>query len=384
MTHQPLLVSPGQPEDRAREDVLATLAFGIAPLLIVLAMGWELRLLILVIWFDTALAGAQALAMIAHARKSVNGRTASRIAGGSFFVIHYGGFTAAFSFIAVTAYQMLGPTPAQPNADGTYSLDFAAALTAIAAKPVLLLPPLIWRILRYRRFLAREEGRTASVNGMMGFAYISCAGFWFVAPNLALAENAGPSMVYWLVGYRLLLDTLDMWLRTRAARDAAAAPLQRTPAPRGIAFDVRTAPRSGEYWMIGAGIAFMALGAIIIVNVRGNLVGPAMLAFATLWTGLVVYSLTNARRRLARALDNGSALVVEGPISGYAFSVTAQKATESFSINGVQFAYAAGLLDGGFNRTAAAGGPVRDAARLRVHYVRVREKNVIAKLEVLG
>lgn len=57
---------------------------------------------------------------------------------------------------------------------------------------------------------------------------------------------------------------------------------------------------------------------------------------------------------------------------------------ESFKVNGVRFEFQDNVFTGGFNRTAANGGPISDGVGVRICYVprRAWASNIIVRLEV--
>ena len=58
---------------------------------------------------------------------------------------------------------------------------------------------------------------------------------------------------------------------------------------------------------------------------------------------------------------------------------------ESFRVKGIQFSYYAGILSGGFNRTASLGGPIHEGLHVRIWYEATSSPFVadrIVKLEV--
>jgi len=77
--------------------------------------------------------------------------------------------------------------------------------------------------------------------------------------------------------------------------------------------------------------------------------------------------------------------VVEGVVENFRPAPPGGHVNESFSVNGVQFAYSDYMITGGFRQTASHGGPIRAGLHVRVHYVRDSSPyvgNLIVKLEI--
>ena len=52
---------------------------------------------------------------------------------------------------------------------------------------------------------------------------------------------------------------------------------------------------------------------------------------------------------------------------------------ETFTVNGIHFAYSDYVITGGFNQTQSHAGPIREGFAVRIHYV--ARGNIIVKLE---
>jgi hypothetical protein len=144
-----------------------------------------------------------------------------------------------------------------------------------------------------------------------------------------------------------------------------------------------------ESWTFPAfGLVFVLLG-IGMVVFRNDLRmrGPALmrrvfpflwLGFAVIWTFTAFASTYGTHRRLAAALADGEARVVEGEVTHFIPMPAAGHAMERFCVQQACFAYSDFVVAGGFNHTASHGGPIRAGLPVRVTYL----GNVILRLEI--
>jgi hypothetical protein len=74
-------------------------------------------------------------------------------------------------------------------------------------------------------------------------------------------------------------------------------------------------------------------------------------------------------RSLSRALQDGRAAVVEGPVEQFVPMPYTGHSMERFSVAGIRFAYSDYVITGGFNNTSSHGGPIRLGRFVRITYV---------------
>jgi hypothetical protein len=154
-----------------------------------------------------------------------------------------------------------------------------------------------------------------------------------------------------------------------------------------VVFDLAAAGYRA-WWFSAWGLLFIAFGIFALRNpkfmpVRGK---PRFrkvflifwTCFACAWTLGSFYSTFSEYRRLQSAYDRHDYQVVEGRVEDFHPLPWALHGVESFSVKGVTFKYATGLVTAGFNHDSGHGGPIREGLQVRVWYV----GNAIIHLEV--
>jgi len=143
-------------------------------------------------------------------------------------------------------------------------------------------------------------------------------------------------------------------------------------------FDVAQAGYS-SWSAVAFGVGSTAIGAWLIKNRRWFPVrAPSwfrsafpfvFFGFAFCWTGAVVSTTYLKYLSLSRALQDGRAAVVEGPVEQFVPMPYIGHSMERFSVAGIRFAYSDYVITGGFNNTSSHGGPIRLGRYLRITYV---------------
>ena len=140
------------------------------------------------------------------------------------------------------------------------------------------------------------------------------------------------------------------------------------------------------------GLGFVAMGIYWIRNQArsagywreiGMLLGGLFAVFSACFTIWFVASTISDHSRAMQALQNGTALVVEGRVDN--FTVSASGKAESFAVQGIQFGYSEFSDSVGFHNTSAYGGPMKDGLLVRIHYIDLEgdpSEPTILKLEV--
>ena len=106
------------------------------------------------------------------------------------------------------------------------------------------------------------------------------------------------------------------------------------------------------------------------------LVSLGMLWFGGLWERGISYDSTRA----AQAAVDPHTPVVEGRVENFRPAPAEGHRDETFTVNGVPFAYSDYSITGGFNQTQSHGGPIREGLSVRIHYL--PPSNLIVKVEV--
>jgi hypothetical protein len=154
-------------------------------------------------------------------------------------------------------------------------------------------------------------------------------------------------------------------------------------------FDVTSA--GYKSWTFPAfGLIFVAAGIFLFLN-RKALPGwwrtrprasaafaSFFLGFAVLWTLISFFSTYINYRHITSAVQEGSAKLVEGPVTNFNPMPVTGHAMERFCVQQACFEYSDYVITAGFNNTSSHGGPIREGLHVRVTYV----GNEIAKLEV--
>ncbi|MFZ4536624.1 hypothetical protein [Propionivibrio sp.] len=154
-------------------------------------------------------------------------------------------------------------------------------------------------------------------------------------------------------------------------------------------FDITSA--GYKSWSFPAfGLIFIAAGVVLFLHRKAlpgwwrtrprasSAFAYFFLGFAVLWT-LVSFGSTYADYRcIATAVEEGSAKVVEGPVTDFKPMPVSGHTMERFCVQQTCFEYSDFVVTGGFNNTSSHGGPIREGLPVRVSYV----GNSIAKLEV--
>jgi hypothetical protein len=146
-------------------------------------------------------------------------------------------------------------------------------------------------------------------------------------------------------------------------------------------FDV-TAAGFRQWWFSASGLLFIAVGIAMPWLGRAGLFGPRtalaptrikwfrrfFLGFAILWTAVTFAGTCANYRGAVAAMQNGSALVIEGKVENFVPMPYTGHARESFTVGGVRFAYSDYEITAGFNNTMSHGGPIYEGLPVRIWY----------------
>lgn len=92
------------------------------------------------------------------------------------------------------------------------------------------------------------------------------------------------------------------------------------------------------------------------------------LLFGAFWTIGVGFCTATDSWSATNALKSGDYLTVEGRVSDFTPMPRGGHAEESFTVNGVHFAYSDFEIQAGFNHTSSYGGPIREGLPVRIAY----------------
>lgn len=154
-------------------------------------------------------------------------------------------------------------------------------------------------------------------------------------------------------------------------------------------FDISAA--GYKSWSFPAfGLIFIAAGIVLVLNRKmlpgwwrghpraSNAFAFFFLGFAVLWIIVSFGATYRDYRGLTSAVENGTAKVVEGPVTNFKPMPVTGHAMERFCVKDDCFEYSDYVITGGFNNTSSHGGPIREGLPVRVTYVGCS----IVKLEV--
>jgi amino acid transporter len=106
------------------------------------------------------------------------------------------------------------------------------------------------------------------------------------------------------------------------------------------------------------------------------------LGFMIYWTSTATFALVRHYGSARRALRDGSASVVEGPVLDFYSMPYSGHDTERFTVQGVHFAYSDFEMTGGFRNSQSHGGPLAAGVFVRIHYDQRFHRPRILKLEI--
>ena len=143
-----------------------------------------------------------------------------------------------------------------------------------------------------------------------------------------------------------------------------------------------------QWWFGANGLCFVAAG-ILLVKFQSRL-SPrwppwlrrgfvwSFLGFSLLWTAAAIGGTYFEYARLVEAARSGQFNVVEGPVEAFLPMPDNGHGDESFTVQGMRFAYSDYSVMAGFNNTSSHGGPIRAGRVVRIRHV----GNSIVRLEV--
>lgn len=163
-----------------------------------------------------------------------------------------------------------------------------------------------------------------------------------------------------------------------------------------LVYDAATS--DGGIWsFVGGGVLFTFIGAFALLAIyifkryfgretAGDLVVffRFFFGFALVWTLVASFSMWHQTNETASASRNDKCLVAEGPVLGFTPMAEYGGSHESFSVQGVDFAYSDYSITGGYNNTVAHGGRITEGSQVRLcYFYRSRtQSNIIARVEI--
>jgi hypothetical protein len=151
---------------------------------------------------------------------------------------------------------------------------------------------------------------------------------------------------------------------------------------------------------VGMGLRFLAIGGTLLVaplflrKLKVSYVGFEkkgyqafswiFFVFALLWTVGVFVSTFSGYRKFKDMLMSGSCNTVEGKVENFDPMPHSGHKHESFTVNGVNFAFSDYVVTGAFNNTKSHGGPITADSYVRICYAPEEGRNHILRLEIRG
>jgi len=152
-----------------------------------------------------------------------------------------------------------------------------------------------------------------------------------------------------------------------------------------VVFDITKDARHDDIaqgWLVV--LSLLGIGIVLFV-VRRQLPPLLRAVFPALFIaggclGIVALIFRNVPQpsELAAAYRAGKCQIVEGTVTHFHPMPSTGHGVESFVVSGKHFQYSDYALRAGFNHTSQHGGPIREGAHVRIHYL----GDDIAKLEV--
>ena len=137
-------------------------------------------------------------------------------------------------------------------------------------------------------------------------------------------------------------------------------------------------------WWVGICVAACL---VILMAVRGRLgqytnPGVTLSLFAILSVCSQISTRLSERRRVQSMFGQNTIPMAEGRVRSFVPGGIGGHPWESFAVSGTWFSYSDFFRDGGFNRTAAFGGPMRQGLQVRIYYLPSHGRNKIVRLEI--
>jgi hypothetical protein len=130
-------------------------------------------------------------------------------------------------------------------------------------------------------------------------------------------------------------------------------------------------------------IIFLTIGLLLIPLFRSKkyyfIVGVFVASMASLFLFISLVTFVPNFVKLRTAYVSGKSLVIEGVVQDFRPAPTVGPARESFSVDGISFAYNALEDTPCFRNAPFRGGPVREGLDVRIHYY----EGCIQRIEVL-
>jgi len=101
---------------------------------------------------------------------------------------------------------------------------------------------------------------------------------------------------------------------------------------------------------------------------RSQLFRYVLPIFAVFWTAIAFLGTYSQYRHAVSMAQNNGCLTIEGPVENFVPMPYSGHAMETFSVDGVKFAYSDFNITGGFNTTASHGGPINAGSYVRLCY----------------
>jgi hypothetical protein len=155
---------------------------------------------------------------------------------------------------------------------------------------------------------------------------------------------------------------------------------------------------TGDSWsFVQTGLWFVFLGAmaLFVIHIRKRYFGHTtsgyqrgfarfFFGFALIWMLLTSLATWHQNHETASASRSNECTIVEGRVSDFRPMAAHGGEHESYSVQGVQFAYSDFSITGGYNNTVSHGGQITEGSQVRLcYFYRARtQTNIIVRVEI--
>jgi hypothetical protein len=142
---------------------------------------------------------------------------------------------------------------------------------------------------------------------------------------------------------------------------------------------------SVQWWPLPLIIILAVACLLVWAHTRSPLTRVFFLGAAALLAGILLFAVSLAFgqwRSVKRAYAEGRVHSIEGVVERFTPAPPEGHRDEAFAVGGVVFSYSGYENRGGYNRTAARGGLIRNGLRVRIGYVATEGENRIVSLEI--
>jgi len=212
-------------------SLASLIAVNLAPLVGVIAFGWDARFVVLLYWFENLVIGGYAVLRIAFARAPLGAFHLGKLFAIPFFALHFGGFCAVHGLFVVTFFKIGGggfPTTSSSGFLVFFELLGAVLRTVWNSRPPGMEWPLLGLVVSHgvsfvQNYLLGGEREAMTVGKLMAQPYKRIA-----VLHVAILAGGVPvllldSPIGLVVVLVLLKTVMDVLLHTREHRHSTPA-----------------------------------------------------------------------------------------------------------------------------------------------------------------